>query len=178
MATNDPTPALEEQFAASARAERAARAQSLIKNYVLTATGVSLIPVPLADLGAIMALQVKLIHGLAKHYEVPFKENIAKSLVTSLLSGATSVVGIMGLASLAKSVPLLGTLGGMGGVAVTGGAVTYAVGQVFARHFESGGSLFDFEPARMKSLFKRELKKGKEAAAEAKSEGDAAPASA
>jgi uncharacterized protein (DUF697 family) len=178
METNEPIPALEQQLAASARAERTARAQNLIKNYVLAATGVSLIPMPLADLGAIMALQVKLIHGLAKHYDVPFKENIAKSLVTSLLSGATSVVGIMGLASLAKSIPLLGTLGGMGSVAVTGGAVTYAVGQVFAKHFESGGSLFDFDPAKMKSLFKRELKKGKEAAAEAKSGGEAAPASA
>lgn len=177
METIEQTASLEEKLSACVCAERRASAQSLIKNYVFVSAGLALIPVPLADLGGLMALQVKLVHGLCKHYDVPFKENIVKSLVTSLLSGATSVIGVMGLASIAKSVPVLGTLGGIGGVAVTGSAVTYATGQVFAKHFESGGTLLDFDPAKMKSLFKRELKKGKEAAAEAQSEVAAAGAS-
>ncbi|MDD5033381.1 MAG: YcjF family protein [Methylococcaceae bacterium] len=176
METNDTTTDLEEKLSVCVRAEREARAQTLIKNYVLTSAGVALVPFPLVDLAGIMALQIKLVHGLAKHYDVPFKENLVKSLLTSLLSGATSVVGFLGLASLAKSVPVLGTLGGMGGVAITAGSVTYAVGQVFARHFESGGTLLDFDPQKMKSLFKRELKKGQEAAAEAKGNSTPTPA--
>ena len=107
-------------------------------------------------------------------YEVPFKENITKSLLASLLSGASSVIGVMGLASLAKTIPVLGTLAGGGGVAVTAASVTFATGEVFTRHFESGGTLLDFDPHKMKALFKRELKNGK-AAAEAH---DSAPATA
>lgn len=139
-------------------------ANSLTKNYVIAAMGLGLAPLPLVDLLALMALQVKLVHGLAGLYGVPFKENVGKSLITSLVSGATSLVGVMGLGSLAKSVPLLGTLGGGASVAITGGALTYAVGQVFARHFESGGTLLNFDSKKMQVLFKQKLKEGQEVA--------------
>ena len=174
MAILDSEATLEEKLTAAARAERLVRARSLTKNYILASAGIGLVPLPLADLVGVMALQVKLVHGLAKVYEVPFKENITKSLLASLLSGASSVIGVMGLASLAKTIPVLGTLAGGGGVAVTAASVTFATGEVFTRHFESGGTLLDFDPHKMKALFKRELKNGK-AAAEAH---DSAPATA
>ena len=174
MAILDSEATLEEKLTAAARAERLVRARSLTKNYILASAGIGLVPLPLADLAGVMALQVKLVHGLAKVYEVPFKENITKSLLASLLSGASSVIGVMGLSSLAKSIPVLGTLAGGGGVAVTAASVTFATGEVFTRHFESGGTLLDFDPHKMKALFKRELKNGK-AAAEAH---DSAPATA
>ncbi len=174
MAILDSEATLEEKLTAAARAERLVRARSLTKNYILASAGIGLVPLPLADLAGVMALQVKLVHGLAKVYEVPFKENITKSLLASLLSGASSVIGVMGLASLAKTIPVLGTLAGGGGVAVTAASVTFATGEVFTRHFESGGTLLDFDPHKMKALFKRELKNGK-AAAEAH---DSAPATA
>ena len=161
MAILDSEATLEEKLTAAARAERLVRARSLTKNYILASAGIGLVPLPLADLAGVMALQVKLVHGLAKVYEVPFKENITKSLVASLLSGASSVIGVLGLSSLAKTIPVLGTLAGGGGVAVTAASVTYATGEVFTRHFESGGTLLDFDPHKMKALFKRELKNGK-----------------
>jgi uncharacterized protein (DUF697 family) len=139
-------------------------ANSLIKNYVIASTGLGLVPMPLVDVLGLMALQVKLVHGLAKHYDVPFKENLGKSLITSLLSGASSVLGIIGLGSLAKSVPLLGTLGGGASVAITGGSLTYAVGQVFAKHFESGGTLLNFDTSKVRDLFKKKIKEGQEVA--------------
>ena len=164
MAILDSEASFEEKLTAAARAERLVRARSLTKNYILASAGIGLVPLPLADLAGVMALQVKLVHGLAKVYEVPFKENITKSLLASLLSGASSVIGVMGLASLAKTIPVLGTLAGGGGVAVTAASVTFATGEVFTRHFESGGTLLDFDPHKMKALFKRELKNGKAAA--------------
>ena len=94
---------------------------------------------------------------------MPFKENIAKSLVAALLSGASSVLLIKGLASLAKAIPVLGTLAS-GSIAISGASVTYAVGEVFIRHFESGGTLLDFDPKQVKDLFQRLLKKEKAAA--------------
>lgn len=158
--TTETSPGVAELMAA----ERQTAANSLIKNYVIAAAGLGLVPLPLVDLGGIMALQIKLVHGLAKHYGVPFKENVGKSLITSLISGAGSIVGVMGISSISKIVPGLGTLGGGASVAITAGSVTYAVGQVFARHFESGGTLLDFDPKKMRDLFKSKLKEGKEAA--------------
>ena len=174
MAILDSEASFEQKLTAAAHAERLVRARSLTKNYILASAGIGLVPLPLADLVGVMALQVKLVHGLAKVYDVPFKENLTKSLLASLLSGASSVIGVMGLASLAKTIPVLGTLAGGGGVAVTAASVTFATGEVFTRHFESGGTLLDFDPHKMKALFKRELKNGK-AAAEAH---DSAPATA
>lgn len=148
--------------------ERLTAANSLIKNYVIAATGLGLVPIPMVDLGALMALQIKLVHGLAKHYEVPFKENIVKSLITSLVSGGGAIIGVMGLSSLAKLVPVLGTLGGGASVAISGGAVTYAVGQIFAKHFESGGTLLNFDPSKVREMFKRKVKEGETVARDLK----------
>ena len=160
MATPDPQISLEDKLTEAARAERLARAHSLVQNYVLASASIALVPVPLLDLAGITAVQVKLVHGLAKHYDVPFKENIAKSLVAALLSGASSVLLVKGLVSLAKAIPVLGTLAG-GSIAISGASVTYAVGEVFIRHFESGGTLLDFDPKQVKDLFQRLLKKDK-----------------
>ena len=160
MATPDPQISLEDKLTEAARAERLARAHSLVQNYVLASASIALVPVPLLDLAGITAVQVKLVHGLAKHYDVPFKENIAKSLVAALLSGASSVLLVKGLVSLAKAIPVLGTLAG-GSIAISGASVTYAVGEVFIRHFESGGTLLDFDPKQVKGLFQRLLKKDK-----------------
>jgi uncharacterized protein (DUF697 family) len=141
-----------------------AEADNLIKNYIFAAAGLSLVPIPLVDLGGLMALQIKMVHGLAMHYGVPFNENIGKSLITSLLSGAVSVIGVMGLSSLAKAIPVLGTLGGGASVAISASAITYAVGQVFAKHFESGGTLHNFNPQKMRDMFKLKINEGKDVA--------------
>ena len=160
MATPDSAVSLDGKLTAATRAERLANAHTLAKHYVLAAAGTALIPVPLADLGALMALQVKLVHGLATHYAVPFKDNLARSLIASLLSGASWKLGVLALSSLAKAVPGLGGLAGGGGMAVVSAAVTYAVGEVFIRHFEASGSLLDFDPAKMKAPFLLELQNG------------------
>ena len=67
---------------------------------------------------------------------------------------------------------MLGTLGG-GAVAISGASVTYATGEVFVQHFESGGTLLDFDVEKAKSQFKKALKKG-EAAVKAAVETPAA----
>lgn len=148
-------------------------AQSLLKNYVIASMGLGLIPVPAVDLIALMALEVKLVHGLAKQFEVPFKENLGKSLVSSLLSGGTSAISVMGLGSLAKAVPVLGTLGGGASVAISSGAITYAVGEVFIKHFESGGTMLTFDTSKTRELFETKLKEGMEVACSLKKKAKA-----
>ena len=162
MSTPESEISLEDKLTATAHAERLARAHNLVQNYLLASASIALVPVPLLDLAGITALQIKLVHSLAKLYDVPFKEDIAKSLVAALLSGASTILLIKGLVSLAKAIPVLGTLAG-GSIAISGASVTYAVGEVFIRHFESGGTLLDFDPKQVKGLFQRLLKKGKAA---------------
>jgi len=175
MAILDSEISLEDKLTAVARAERLARAHSLVQNYVLASASIALVPVPLLDLAGLAALQVKLVHGLAKHYDVPFKDSIAQSLVAALLSGASSVLLVKGLFSLAKAVPVLGSLAG-GSLAISGASTTYAVGEVFIKHFESGGTLLDFDPQQVKDVFQRLLKKGKAVEAAVQEALEEAPA--
>jgi uncharacterized protein (DUF697 family) len=153
--------ATEEQMSEAAMAERRARADNTIKNHVVVAMSLGLVPVPVFDLALLIGNQIKMVHGLSQLYGVPFKENSVKSIIVALVAGSLPVAGIASLSTGAKLIPGIGSLLGSGGVAVTGGALTYAVGRVFASHFESGGTLLDFKVSKVRGLFKKELERGK-----------------
>lgn len=159
--TTTPVPApLDDCLTTVAHAERLARAQVLVKNYTLASAALVLVPLPLVDQLALMALEVKMVHDLAKHYDVPFKPNVVRALLASLLSGLTGGLLTRSLYSLARAVPVLGTLGGAGGFALSSASVTYAVGTVFIKHFEDNGTLLTIDSEWFKRLFKHELNKG------------------
>jgi uncharacterized protein (DUF697 family) len=141
-------------------------ADNTIKNHVISAMAIGLVPVPIFDLGLLIANQVKMVHSLCKLYEVPFAENRVKSMVVSLVGGSAPVFCTIGLSTGAKLIPGIGTLLGSGIVSTTGGATTYAVGRVFSKHFDSGGTLLSFNSEKIRNIFKKELSKGREAAKE------------
>jgi predicted flap endonuclease-1-like 5' DNA nuclease/uncharacterized protein (DUF697 family) len=174
MPTHDSEFSSEAKLAVARRAERLAGAENLAQHYVLAAAGLALVPVPLADLLGVMALQVKLVHGLAGHYGLPFKASLAQSLLASLLSGASATLVARALASVSKAVPGLGSLVG-GSAAVSFASVTYAVGAIFIQHFESGGTLLDFNSQKTKPLFRQALLTGP-APAETESKEDVSAA--
>jgi hypothetical protein len=49
-------------------------------------------------------------------------------------------------------------------VSVFAGASTYALGEVFKKHFSSGGTILDFDPGRLKKMYKEKFEKGKKVA--------------
>ena len=147
---------------------RSSQASNLIRKHVIAAMGASLVPVPLFDLVALSGVQLKMLHSLAKLYEVPFSKNLGKSSIASLLGGVMPTSTAMTLASLAKAVPGLGTATGVITVSVLGGATTYALGSVFVQHFESGGTLLDFDAKKMRAYFSNKLEEGKGVAADLK----------
>lgn len=113
---------------------------------------------PALDVLTIAALQVKMIAELAAYYGQPFRKDRAKASVFALLGGATSTRLAYGVGgSILKSIPLVGQLGGMLTMPACAAAVTYAVGQVFIQHFESGGTLLEFEPDTMRGRFNAAL---------------------
>lgn len=144
--------------------ERVVEAQNIVKNHVIGSMGISLVPIPLVDLVALSGIQLKMLHSLAKLYRVPFSENMGKSLIVSLVGGVMPTSTAMTLASLTKAIPGLGTATGMVSVTILGGATTYAIGNVFMQHFESGGTLLDFDPKKMRDYFAAKLREGKQVA--------------
>jgi uncharacterized protein (DUF697 family) len=155
--TASPVP-LEETLLSVAQAERLARAKVTVKNYTLGSAALALLPVPLVDQLALMGLEVKLVHDLAKLYDVSFRANVVRTLLSALLSGFTSGLLTKSLQSLAKTIPLLGTLGGGGGIALSFASVTYAVGSVFIKHFEADGTLLTIDTDWFKKVFHQVLK--------------------
>ena len=156
--TTAPVPApLDDKLTTVACAERLSRAEVLVKNYTLASAALALVPLPLVDQLALMALEVKMVHDLARHYDVPFKANVVRALIASLLSGLTGGLLANGLYSLARVVPVLGTLAGAGGVALSFASVTYAVGTVFIKHFEANGTLLTVDTEWFKTMFHKEL---------------------
>jgi hypothetical protein len=49
-------------------------------------------------------------------------------------------------------------------MALTSSASTYAIGQVFVSHYETGGTNENFDAEAFRKLYEQELKKGKEMA--------------
>lgn len=155
---------------------RTSEAANIVKSHVIGSMGISLVPIPLVDLVGLIGIQLKMLHSLARLYRVPFSENLGKSLIVSLVGGVMPTSTAMTLASLVKAVPGLGTATGMVSVTILGGATTYAIGHVFIQHFESGGTLLDFDPKSMRTYFKEKLQEGKQVASSLRKKTDRAGA--
>jgi len=134
---------------------------AIIRKWTYAAVAAGLIPVPVVDLAAVAAIQLKMVSDLSRHYNVPFAENRGKAAIGALTGTVVSRQLAPVAASLLKVIPLLGQFGGAVAMSVSAGASTYAVGRVFDRHFASGGTLLDFDAARFRGVFSREYERGK-----------------
>lgn len=143
--------------------EREKHAETIVRNHVLFSMGAGAIPVPVADVLAVSASQLDMIRQLCKVYDVDFSETQGKAIVSSLTA---STLGRIGAASLAKMIPVVGSIVGSVANAVMAGASTYALGQVFKTHFNTGGTILDFDADRLKKLYKEQFEKGKSVAEE------------
>jgi uncharacterized protein (DUF697 family) len=165
-AKDEPPSGTEEERVLDAEAETLhSEAENVIKNHVMVALPLGLVPVPVFDLVFLTGNQLKMVHALSKLYDRPFARERAKAVVLSLVSGSAPVLGILGLSTGARLVPGIGTLMGSGGVALFGGALTYAVGRVFVEHFESGGTVLDIDLKKAREVMRKELRKGREVVA-------------
>lgn len=136
---------------------RAAAAEALVKRYALGAAGIGLLPFPLADTAALFALQAHLLQALSRLYEVEYLEKRSRIHIASLMAAATPFPAGRTLWSLVKSVPVVGPVTGALSMSAIAGAVTFALGKVFVRHFENGGSLIDFDARRVQGFFRQQI---------------------
>lgn len=154
-------------------------AENLIKDYVIASVAASIVPVPLFDIAAVVAIELRMIQKLSELYGKPFSESAGRSVITALAGGVVGYGAGMAVAvSLTKLIPGVGWMMGMVSLPVLAGGSTYAVGRVFVKHYESGGDIFDLSTEAMRSYYKQQFAKGKELVAKVKARKQAAAAAA
>jgi uncharacterized protein (DUF697 family) len=112
------------------------KAEKVIQSSVVWSMGAGLIPIPVADMMAVTAIQVDMLKQVSSIYNQDFSDASFKNWIGTLTGSA--------LSGAIKFIPGIGSLIGGVSMAALAGASTYAVGQVFLEHFEAGGSLKDF----------------------------------
>ena len=142
------------------------KANEIVRNSVGYAMGAGLVPLPLADIAAVSAVQLNMLRQLAGLYQINFMESLGKNCISAVVGGSLARVG----SSLFKFIPGVGTLLGEISMSAFAGASTYAMGQVFVNHFQKGGTFEDFNPSASKKVYEEELKKGKKVIVEVKDE--------
>jgi uncharacterized protein (DUF697 family) len=154
MAENS-TPSGETSSAASAPVEpRDVLASRLVDRFAVWSGVAGIIPVPGLDVVAVGGLQVQMLRRLSQMYEVPFSENRGKALIAALAGALLPSASTIGIVSTVKAVPILGSIVGGLSMPVLSAGATYAIGQAFIKHFESGGTLLDFNPRDYRELVK------------------------
>lgn len=139
---------------------RVTQAMEIVKRNMLWSAAAGVVPVPALELIAITAIEVKLVKELAEHYDTSFRKDLAKTAVLSLVGSLGSIaIGKMIALSSLRIIPVLGQLVAAVSVPGMAAAITYAIGKVFVSHFEAGGTLLDFDPAKMRDFFRAEFAK-------------------
>lgn len=139
---------------------RSEEAASIIKNHMIWSMGAGLIPVPVVDMFAVSAIQLDMIRQLATLYDIDFRQTEGKARITALTGTGLARLG----ARAVKFIPGVGSVLGGVTMAVLSGATSYALGEAFRKHFETGGTMLDFDPARFKKYYDEKFEKGKEIA--------------
>lgn len=128
-------------------------ANEIIQSSLSFAGGIILIPFAALDLVALVIIQLRMLRKLTALYELPFEEQRARAIVSTLIASTTPLVAAQGL----RWVPVLGVpLSWLGGAAM-GAASTYALGKIFVQHLESGGTLFTLDPERVEAHYQQKF---------------------
>jgi uncharacterized protein (DUF697 family) len=140
-----------EQTAASltkevGQSEREQLATKLVSRFAVWSGAAGLIPVPVVDIVTVAGLQVQMLRRISQIYNVSFSENRGKALIASLAGSLIPASSGLGAVSALKAIPVVGTLTAGLVMPVLSAGATYAIGKAFIQHFESGGTLLDFNP--------------------------------
>jgi uncharacterized protein (DUF697 family) len=153
----------------SEETEREKHADTIIKNHIIWSMGAGLIPVPIVDFFAVSGIQLDMIRQLCKLYDQDFRESEGKAIITSLTG---SGLARMGAKAMIKFIPGIGSVIGGVTMALLAGASSYALGEVFKKHFSTGGTFLDFDPKRLKKMYNEKFEKGKKVAEQLKKDQD------
>ena len=139
-------------------------AEKIVRNHMLVALGTGIVP-PMVDIAALTGVQIRMLYLLAKNYGQKFSDEWGKSVVGTLIGGyGMARLATGAVYSLMKFIPGFGQIAAPVSMAVVASASTYALGMVFIKHFETGGTLLNFDPEKMRKYYYEQYEKGVELA--------------
>lgn len=138
------------------------KVQQIVVHNVFWAVWIGVLPTPIIDAIFMKAVQLKMISELSLEYNVRFSKNRGKAIITGLIAGLGT--GVLAGTHLMKAIPGIGTIPGAINLTIFAGATTYAIGQIFIKHFESGGTLLDFDATQFKDYFREQMQEGEKVA--------------
>ena len=122
-------------------AKRRSIARKIVERHRTYAAVGGLVPVPVANIASVTAINLRMVQQLSALYQVPFQRDRARAAIVSLIGGAApSGFGLATSSALMWIIPG-GLFVGLGVSALSAGALTRAIGQVFAEGFENGAQL-------------------------------------
>jgi uncharacterized protein (DUF697 family) len=117
-------------------ATRRALARKIVARHKNYAALGGLVPLPVANIASVTAINLRMVKKLSELYQVPFQRDRTRALIVGLIGGAVPTgVGTATSTTLMFIVPG-GLLLGLGAAALTAGALTRAIGLVFIESFE------------------------------------------
>ena len=149
-------------IADEARAVTRLKADICIKNHVIVAMGVALVPSFFVELSGVTGIEVSMIMDLANLYAFPIPNRlIAYKVLLSLVVSLGPIYLAVKLSAGVKMVPVAGHAAYFGLMSLNNAAAVYAVGKIFQAHFESGGALLSKDTALLRSLFRQHYEEGR-----------------
>jgi uncharacterized protein (DUF697 family) len=145
--------------------KRARRVNLLVRNHSIVGAAFGAVPLPPAAMGLVLANALKMLHKLSTIYDVPFRRDVGKTIISSFLTGCgtVSISGRvafgLGLA-IPSAIPVLNVVT----TPVFGAAMTYAIGHIFIQHFESGGTFLTLDPDKVRAHYAKLFEEGQELA--------------
>lgn len=148
-----------------AMVDRHSEASQIVSSALGWSAAAGFVPIPILDAAALAAVQAKMVVDLSALYGEKPSNELARGVVSVLL-GTLAPLKLTGLAlgSGAKTIPVIGTVIGALSMAGFGTAATYAVGKIFIRHFERGGTIASLDADAVKEDLKAEFAKAAEKA--------------
>jgi uncharacterized protein (DUF697 family) len=134
-------------------------ASKLVDRFAMWSGVAGLVPLPIVDIVAVGGLQVQMLRRLSQIYGIDFSENRGKALIAALAGTMIPTTSGIGAASALKFVPVVGLLASVFVMPVLSAGATYAIGKAFIQHFESGGTLLDFNPPDYREFIKAQKAK-------------------
>jgi uncharacterized protein (DUF697 family) len=121
-------------------------ALAVVKRHAAYSGVGGIIPIPVANIAGVAAVNVRMVKVLSELYRVPFERDRARAIVVGLLGGAMPTGLATATASTLVYVIPGANLVGLAVSSMTALACTRSIGRVFIEHFESGATLADFQP--------------------------------
>ena len=156
---------------------RGETASKLVDRFAIWSGVAGLIPLPVIDILTVGGLQIQMLRRLSQIYNVEFSENRGKALIAALAGTMIPATSGMGAASALKAVPILGALASGFVMPVLSAGASFAIGKAFIQHFESGGTLLDFNPPDYREFVKAQKEMWDSRSKAKKSEPSAAASS-